>query len=278
MPHPVTRLRRAVQTGRSDAPGRLVDTLGRVGLVSYGVIHLLVAWLALRVAFGAPDVAADAQGAIGEIASTAYGTATLLVGIVCLLAFAFWQFTAASVGFRWVQGGERVRKRVGAVAKAIAMTALAVLTIEYLAGRNSPSGETAARRLAADLLALPAGRIVLGLVAVAVLALAGSMVYTGVRRTFMGDLDVRDRSDGARQLIEVLGATGTLARALALAVVGVLTATAAVFEDPRRAGGLDAALRALGDTGLGASLLVVVAVGFAAFGLFCFVDAATRRA
>jgi len=51
-----------------------------------------------------------------------------------------------------------------------------------------------------------------------------------------------------------------------------------VVADPRRAGGLDAALRALGETGLGDTLLVVVALGFAAFGLYCLVDAATRRA
>ena len=58
----------------------------------------------------------------------------------------------------------------------------------------------------------------------------------------------------------------------------MLAGAAALCADPGRAGGLDVALRALGGTALGASLLVVVAVGFAAFGLFCFVDAATRRA
>lgn len=278
MPGSVANLRRLVGEGRSDAPGRVVDVLGRIGLVSYGVVHLLVAWLALQVAFGVPDVAADAQGAIGTIARTEYGTAALLLAVVCLLAFALWQLTAAAIGFRWVRGGERIRKRWGAVAKAVAMIALAVLTIEYLAGRNSASGETAARRLAAGLLDLPAGRVIVGLVAVAVLALAGSMVYTGVRRTFMGDLDVRELPDAARRAIEWIGSIGTLARALALAVVGVLAGAAALFADPRRAGGLDAALRALGSTALGASLLVVVAAGFAAYGLFCIVDAATRRA
>jgi uncharacterized membrane protein len=70
---------------------------------------------------------------------------------------------------------------------------------------------------------------------------------------------------------------GQLARAAALAVVGVLVGSAAVFVDPRRAGGLDAALRSLGD-GPGTTLLIVIAVGFAAYGAFCLVDAATRKA
>lgn len=277
MPGPLTRLRRSVREGPSDAPGRVVDALGRLGLVSYGVVHLLVAWLALQVAFGVPDVAADAQGAIGTIAATPYGTAVLAGVAVCLVAFALWQVVAAAIGFRWVDGGERFRKRAGAVAKAVAMTALALLVVEYLSGRND-DGDTAARDLAANLLALPAGRMLLGLFAVLLLALAASMVYTGVRRTFMGDLDVRKLPEAARRTVEMVGSVGTLARAVALAVVGALAGTAALFADPRRAGGLDAALRAVGESGPGSWLLVVVAAGFAAYGVFCVVDAATRRA
>jgi hypothetical protein len=63
-----------------------------------------------------------------------------------------------------------------------------------------------------------------------------------------------------------------------MAVVGILVGSAAVFADPRRAGGLDAALRALGQTGPGETLLIVIALGFAAYGIYCLADAATRRA
>jgi Domain of Unknown Function (DUF1206) len=127
-------------------------------------------------------------------------------------------------------------------------------------------------------LALPAGRALLGVAAVGILVLAATMAYTGVRRTFMGDLDVRRLGPWMRRAIASIGAVGHLARAVALAVVGVLAATAALFVDPRRAGGLDAALRALGDTGPGTALLIVVALGFAAYGVYCVADAATRRA
>jgi hypothetical protein len=269
-------LRRLVRGGRSDAPGDVVDTLGRIGLVGYGVVHLLVAWLALAVAFGVPDAPPDAGGAIATVARSPGGT--LLLGLVAvgLVAFALWQLSAAAVGFRWVHGGERFRKRSGAVAKALATGGLAVLIVDALVGRDSGNATTA-QSLAAGLLALPAGRVLLGAVAGVILALAATMTYTGVRRTFMGDLDVR-RLGQARRLVEALGVAGHLARALAVAVVGLLAGAAALFADPNRAGGLDSALRALGSTGLGAGLLVVVAVGFGAFGLFCIADAATRRA
>jgi uncharacterized protein DUF1206 len=274
---PMVSLRRLVREGRSDAPGQVVDTLGRIGLVGYGVVHLLVAWLALAVAFGIPDAPPDPQGAIATIAGTPGGTLALGLLAVGLIAFALWQVTAAAIGFRWVSGGERLRKRSGAVAKSIATGGLAVVIIDSLVDRGAPR-ETTAQSLAAATLALPAGRFLLGVVAVVILVLAGMMTYTGVRRTFMGDLDVRRLGPAARHAIEVLGVLGHLSRALALAVIGLLAVGAALWADPNLAGGLDAALYALGDTWLGAWLLIVVAVGFGAYGLFCVADAATRRA
>ncbi|TWF77619.1 uncharacterized protein DUF1206 [Pseudonocardia hierapolitana] len=277
MAGPLARLRRLVREGRSDAPGQVVDGLGRIGLVGYGVVHLVVAWLALQVAFGVPDAPPDAAGAVGTIARTPGGVFALAVAVVGLVAFAVWQVTAAAIGFRWVHGNERMRKRVGAIAKSIAMSGLAGIVIEYLTGIRTANGTTV-QQLAAHVLELPAGRVLLGLAAVVLIGIAAAMTYTGVRRTFMGDLDVRRLAPGVRNAIEVVGVVGHLARALAIGVVGGLAAAAALSADPGWAGGLDTALRALGSTGVGSWLLAVVAAGFAAFGLFCMADAATRRA
>ena len=111
-----------------------------------------------------------------------------------------------------------------------------------------------------------------------ILALAAGTVFTGLRCTFMSDLDVQRMGPVPRRVIAVIGAIGHLTRAVALAVVGLLVPGAAVFANARRAGGLDAALRLLGDTGPGLVLLVVGTVGFAAYGIFCLADAVSRRA
>lgn len=274
---PLRRLRRSVRDGRSDAPGPAIDALGRTGLVSYGIVHVVVAWLAVKIAFGSPGAPADAQGAVAEIAGTGAGAVGLVLIAVGLVAFAVWQLTAAWLGFRWVSGGERRRKRVGAVAKAVAMLGLAGVTTGFLvSGRRS--GDRGMRDVVADILRLPAGRLLVLLAGATIVVVAITMTYTGVRRTFMGDLDLRRVPRALRLLIEGVGAVGHLARALALAVVGVLVGTAAVLSDADRAGGLDAALRTLAETPLGPALLVVVALGFGAFGLYCGADAALRRA
>jgi hypothetical protein len=190
-----------------------------------------------------------------------------------LLAFALWQLAAAAFGQAY-----GVRRRIGAAAKAVACGALATVTAGFVDGRGEPSGDTGARTLTGRVLALPGGALLVGLGGVVVLGVAAALVYTGLRRTFMHDLDVRGLAPGVRRGIAVLGAVGHLARALALGLVGVGVVTAAANGNARSSGGLDAALRDLGSTDVGSWLLVAVAFGFAAFALFCVADAAIRRA
>lgn len=266
-------LRRLVRGGRSDAPGAAVDVLGRVGLLSYGVVHLLVGWLALTAAFGVPDTAADAQGAVGAIAATRFGAVVLVLVTAGLLAFALWQLSSAVLA-----RDHGVRQRAGAAAKAVACSALAVVAAGFVDGRGEPSGDPGARTLTARVLALPGGTLLVGLAGAVVIGMAAAMAYTGVRRTFLHDLDLRRLTPAVRHGIEVLGSVGHLARAVALLLVGVGIEAAAWSGDAAESGGLDAALRGLGSTGPGSWLLVVIAVGFAAYGLFCLADAGTRNA
>jgi hypothetical protein len=263
--------------GGGDAPSRLVELLGRAGLIAYGAVHLLVAGLGLRLAFGARAAEVDQQAAVAAVASVGTaGTVLLVVFVAGLVAFAVWQIAATVAGFRWVSGGERFRKRVGAASKAIAVLAVALAAARSVLG-DRQSGRAGPQKLVTWLLALPAGNLLVAAVAITVMVIAGTMVYTGVARTFMGDL-VDDMPAGARRAAVVLGAVGNVARAAAFAAVGVLFAVAALRGDPARVGGLDAALRELVSRWQGVSPLVLISLGIAAFGFYCVLDARYRRA
>lgn len=266
---------RAVHGG-GDAPSRLVELLGRAGLVAYGAVHLLVAGLGLRLAFGqASEV--DQQGAVSAVAAVGLaGVLVLVLFVAGLVAFAVWQVTAAVAGFRWVSGGERFRKRVGAAAKAIAVLAVAVVAARTVLG-DREGGRAGPQKLVVWLLGLPLGWLLVAAVAVTVVVIACSMVYTGLARTFMGDL-VDDVPGGVRRVAVVLGAAGNLARAVAFGAVGVLFGVAAIHVDPARVGGLDEALRVLVSQWQGVTPLVAISLGLAAFGVYCFFDARYRRA
>lgn len=264
-------------SGEGEAPVRAVELLGRVGLVGYGLVHVLIGVIAVHVAWrggGQPDQ----QGALTGLTGSGIGVAVLAVMVVGLLAFAVWQGLAAAAGFRWTSGMTRVRKRVGAGAKTIAVLAVAVVGFRLLVtGSSGGSSSSSTEGVTAGLLALPAGWIVVGLLGVVVVVIGVIMGYTGVARTFSDDLDYDRLPDRLRRPVEVLGVAGHVARAVAFAIVGVLFVVAALQTDPARAGGLDQALTTLAAQPYGPFLLLAVGVGFAAFGVYSFAESWARR-
>ena len=74
-----------------------------------------------------------------------------------------------------------------------------------------------------------------------------------------------------------LGMAGYSAKGVAYAIAGVLVVVAAVKYDPNKARGLDAALKTLAGHSYGPWLLALIALGFAAFGVFCFSQAKYRK-
>lgn len=262
--------------GEGEAPSRAVEVLGRVGLVGYGLVHVLIGVLAVRVAVSGGGQA-DQQGALNTLAGQPFGFGAIAVVIAGLVAFAVWQGVAASTGFRWADRGDRVRKRIGAGAKTIAVLALAGVGVRVLVTGSSGSGSAGPQEATAGLLALPAGQVLVVVVGLVVLVIAGATAYSGITRNFSDDIDYSRLPDAIRRPVEVVGVLGHVARAIAFAVVGVLFGVAALRADPSQAGGLDSALRTLAAQPYGPVLLLVVALGFAAFGVFCMAESWARR-
>jgi hypothetical protein len=241
--------------------------LVRVGLVCYAVVHLLIGWLALQIAWGGGGDASQ-QGALKTLAGTGAGPVLLVVVAVGMFALTVWQAAEAAFGQGRVaqQHDERRRtlKRIASAGRALVYLALGVSALRLVLGAGSSGGQEDS--LTARLMGAPLGRVLVGLVAAAVLAVAVSQVVRGVRQTFTEDL-----SGDRTRAVRVLGTVGYAAKGVALAVVGGLFGWAALAYDPDKAGGLDEALHAVRSQPAGAVLLTALALGFAAFGVYCLV-------
>ena len=247
---------------------------GRLGLVAYGGVHLLIAVLALRVARG-DGVRADKAGALDTIAATGTGVALLWVIVVGLVALVLWQVTEAVFGHRECPPRQRL-VRVGInVAEAAIFGALAWTAAKTAASGGAPTGE---RSDAGALFALPGGRILVALLGLGVLGLAGYAVYRGVTAAFLRELDLRGAGLRRSFLVTRIGRAGWVALGSAYGTIGVLLVVAAVRYDPAQPVGLDAGLRALGAQPFGQVLLVLVALGLGVFGVHCLFDARYRKA
>jgi hypothetical protein len=261
----------AGRAGDSDA----LEHLARIGLVAYGVVHLLVAWLALQLAWGGGSgQSADQSGALATLAEQPLGRPLLWLLAVGLIALAAWQ--AAEV-LRWrsrlsSSGDARkkaLEKTVKSVAKAVLYAALAVLAIRTATGGGGGGGQ----QQAAGVFGWPAGRWLVGLIGLVVIGVGVYLVHKGVSKRFLQEVDLGQAPPQTTRLVTRLGQAGFPAKGVSLAVVGGLVVYAAATFDPARATGLDGALRTILDAPFGKVLLTLVAIGIAAFGAYCFVRA-----
>jgi hypothetical protein len=273
-----TRLTAQLTTSRAKN-SKTMQILGRAGMVCYGVVHLLIAYLAIRVATGDKSEQADQKGAIQEVGSTAFGGFLLWVLGIGLIAYGAWQVLLAARGFHWVdKKGKRTRKRIGAAARAVVGFSLGVTSIVYAIGSGSSSSSTDQQQtMTAKVLALPAGPFLVGLVALVIIGVAVGTAVKGFRKSFVDDLDMTDLPRGTQQWVRRLGVVGYVAKGITFCIVGILVGIAAIQHDPKEAGGLDAALKTLASQPFGTVALFVVALGLAAYGVYCFAAAKAHR-
>jgi hypothetical protein len=260
----------ADRAGNSDA----LENLARVGLIAYGVVHLLIAWIALQLAWGGSGQSADQSGALATLAEQPFGKPLLWVLAFGLVALALWQLAEVlrqRAGLKSTGDARKkaITKIVKAVAKTITFLALAVLAFRFATGGGkSSSGQQ--QQTVSGVFSWPGGRWLVGIVALVIIGVGIYLVRKGVTKSFLKEIDTAQAPPGQQRLIERLGQVGYPAKGVAIALVGVLLGWAAISFDPAKATGLDGALRTVLDAPFGKWLLTLVALGIAAYGVFLF--------
>lgn len=251
-----------------------VRAVGRVGLVAYGVVHVLVAALAVQVAFGDRE-RADKKGALVTIAESGPGLVLLWITVAGLVALVVWQLAEAVWGHRTVPTRQRVRRVAVNLAEAALFGVLA-WSAGSIAAKGGASG--ASPTFATVVFGLPGGAFLVGLAGLVVVAGAVAAVRRGLTLGFLRELDLRGAGLNRSRLVTRVGQVGWSALGVAYGVPGVLLVVAAARFDPAQPTTLDAGLQAVAAEPYGAVLLVALAAGLAAFGVYCVFDARYRKA
>lgn len=257
---------RAKDAATTAADHPWLETAARVGFAASGLIHLLIAWIAVQVAWGGgsdegsggSQGKADQSGALSTLAENPLGVALLVVIVAGFLGLALWQAGEAAVG------STETADRIKAAAKAVVYLALAWSALSFVLGRGkSSSGQT--QDATATLLDAPFGRVLVTAVGIGVLGVGAYHVYKGWTRGFLDDLEGSPSAWTTRS-----GQVGYVAKGVALLVVGALFGLAGIRGSSQEATGLDGALKTLRDAAFGPWLLSAVALGLAAYGLYSF--------
>jgi hypothetical protein len=272
----IDRVHDVVARARTVTDHPVLTAVARVGLVAYGFMHFLIAYLALRLAWDVDTADADQTGALQTVADGPGGPAFLWTIALGMLALALWQAGEVLLWWRGLLDREhRVRTAVvitKCLAKALVYAVLGVTALLFGVGVEYEADERL-QELTDDTLDIPAGTVLVVAVAIGVIAIGLYTLVRGVTGGFMRDIDLPAAPDRWEPLIEHVGRVGYVAKGIAFGLVGVLLWQAAMSADVRTATGLDGAMTAVAGVHAGPWLLTAVAVGFAAFGVYALARA-----
>jgi hypothetical protein len=241
-----------------------------IGLASYGVLHLVLAWIALRLVLGRRGDASQ-QGALSQLSRQPLGGVLLWIMAIGLFTLTVWQAIEATIGRDQDGRDGRMRRRLTSAGRAVVYLALGLLAVGVAMGSASGSGK-GEETLSAKLMSVPFGQVLVAAVGAAVIGVGIAQIVKGVKQKFTEDLD-----RGVRPAVRRLATVGYCVKGIALSIIGGLFVWAAVTYDPKKAGGMDAALSTVREQPFGTVLLAIMAAGIACFGVYCFFWARMAR-
>jgi hypothetical protein len=156
-------------------------------------------------------------------------------------------------------------QRAKSVGLAVVNFAIALSAARFAMGSGQQSSQQNAG-LSAQMMQSGWGKTLLIVVGLGLVGVGGYHVYKGASRKFFKDLRVYGGTG-----VTAVGVAGYVAKGLVLAGAGVLVIVATLQADPSKATGLDAAVKTLGQAPFGKVLLILAAIGIAAFGAYSFV-------
>ena len=252
--------------------GTTFDVIVGIGLVTYGMVYLLVAAIAVRIAVTGQRGADTPYAALDEMAATIVGEVLLWITAFGLAALTLWQVFETVWRRNPLENPlNRAFGRTGSIFSALGYLTLGISAVRVAAagrafreGRPPVATETSPwAEWALRIAVVIAGFVLLGL--------AVNSIYRGARRLFVEDL-----KDGAPPMVVRLGQGGLVGKGVTFGIIGGLMIWTA-FGNRIGSPDLQTLFRLVNLSPSGGILLILKAIGLALFGLYCFAWAANRR-
>ena len=253
-----------------DGAGTAVVALARSGYAARGIVYLIVGGLAVLAAFGPGGQTTDSRGALTSLLGAPFGKALLVVMGVGLLGYSLW---------RTIQGikdtdHHGTGARGLAIRGGLLVSAVTHVLLAFTLGGGGSGGGGGSQGLASTLMQQPYGRVLVGLVGVAVIGAGIAHAVKGWTARFEKYMLIpADKRAWAHPVCRF----GLITRAVVLIIIGGMFIAAAYQIDPSQAGGLADAFDAVRRQAYGKVLLGIIAIGLVAFGIYSLLEAVYRR-
>lgn len=250
----------------------VLDLAVRFGLITYGVVHLLIAWLSVQLAFGDRKGSVSGKGALAELATHPFGRTVVWSVAVGMALLVLWRLIELVAGHREEDGTDLWRSRGVDALKAGIYAALGYAALSVAVGGGSGGGSSE-ETITARLMGQSRGVWLVGLIGLAVLGYGLALIWRGFSESFREHLEAEGQTGDRGRAYVLAGKVGYVAKGVAIGIVGTLFGWAALTHDPDKSGGLDDALRTMLEQPFGPAILIAIAAGIACYGTFCFARA-----
>jgi hypothetical protein len=251
-----------------------IEPLARFGYATKGAVYILIGVLAVLTALSVGGQVTDTRGAFRAIYAEPFGIALLCAVALGLAAYAVWRVTQAIVD---AEGKGRDLKgiaiRIGYAGSGLIHAGLSVSAVRLLLGERQASSEHEHKGRAAQIIHLPLGAWIIGLVGTGFIAFGLYQIYKGYTCKFSKRLEEGAMSADERQWVLRFGQFGLMARGVVFGIIGYCLIQAALEYDPNEVRGLSGALAALAAQPYGKVLLGVTAAGLAFYGVYMLAEA-----
>lgn len=246
--------------------------LAGLGMAGRGGFYLIVAVLTVEIAVERHSSRqANASGALALVTEHAGGkvlVGVIAVGLVC--------FAAVSLMESWKCRSDDRKRATLAALRGLFYLAVAWIPIQYLDGNHNVGSEQQQHHTAARLLGISGGQVIVIIAGLVVIVVCAWQIHDAVADNPADKLDLSGAPGIIRALTPVLARTGIFVRAATILPVGALLIVSGFDYNPRKAAGLDGELALLARYPWGRALLLLIAAGLVAFGLYSFLEARYR--
>ncbi|MEO7093539.1 MAG: DUF1206 domain-containing protein [Polyangiales bacterium] len=255
------------------------ERLARIGIATKGVVFVMIGFLASEIALGHGGKQATTKGVILQLDGGPLGKVLLGVAAFGLAAYGLFLAVQSVLDTnRLGHGAAAIVRRVGDFIAAISYGTLASFAMELMLGSTAArdTTESDTHHWTARLMAMDAGRYIVGGIGLVVIAIGIGQLVTPYRAKFRENFDRGRLPQGWLPAVVTAGRIGYTARSIVYSTIGFFIAKAALHHDSRQVRGFQGALGELQSLSYGPYVLGLVALGFAIFGAYCLVDARYR--
>lgn len=253
----------------------LMDRLTRLGYAVKGLLYVGIGLISIAGALGKSSTPADQLGAIGEFRKLPAAEPVLWLILIGLASYSLWGVIRAVLDpFHKGTDMEGLLTRGGYLVSAATYASFVVPTYQMLNGIRHKSSTSGTVEMVSKVMSMPMGRWLIGIVGLAAIAAGIYQIYSAIKMDFDQRFKPYAMSADQLRIAKQMGRFGTAARGLVFSLTGFFLVLAAYRSSPGSARGFDGALDYLAKQPYGIYLLVFVALGLIAFGVYSLMSAA----